>query len=98
MTSADLVFPFGKYKDFQLGTIPSSYLQWTLETCDNWHPGLLQDIQDELDRRKHARKHASLPANLMTTWAKRMSKRFMDQPSAEAIIREAPSSCNASSK
>jgi hypothetical protein len=43
-----LTMPFGKYKHWLLRDVPSSYLCWCLEECDNLRPGLKAAIRAKL--------------------------------------------------
>jgi hypothetical protein len=35
MTAADTPMPFGKHKGTRIGDLPSSYLHWLAENCEN---------------------------------------------------------------
>lgn len=47
--SENFVLPFGKHKGERLTTIPSDYLYWLAENCDN---DLIATMADELYRHR----------------------------------------------
>lgn len=43
--------PFGKFKGEEIEDLPSSYLVFLIEQCDNLKPFLKEEIENELDFR-----------------------------------------------
>ncbi len=51
-----IVMPFGKYKDYDIETVPNSYLEWLLEQewVEEKYSHLIDVIEEELETRKRS--------------------------------------------
>ncbi len=48
MRDKPIIFPFGKFKGWDIESIPSSYIKWVLET--DWFDKQYKDLTKELDK------------------------------------------------
>jgi uncharacterized protein (DUF3820 family) len=69
------VMPFGKFKGYQLEHVPSSYLVFVAEQCENVEPGLLYEVRQEVAKRygQFQFTKPSLDRNYVVDWIRRAS-------------------------
>jgi hypothetical protein len=82
----EILWPFGCYKDKPLKQIPSSYLVFLVKHSDGRNGELLDDVQDELSRRRRNRRKDDL-AGVVTLWQRKMTTRHR-HPKAQALIKD----------
>lgn len=82
---------FGKYRGEHISDVPSDYLQWAFEECDQLPRWVLEEIRRELDQRGRRARRTERPpeepskprahppvdwSTVITKWHREMSMRF----------------------
>src|ERR1700719_2777709 len=80
--------PFGKHQGKLVADVPTSYLVWVVNECQNVRQGLRRAIESELEQRDWQSRGTPpprtpgtstgdvLPATIIRTWFREMSLRF----------------------